>query len=296
MRTHRLVPILLLVLAACGRGGDASDTDPGRVTVVATIHPVASIARAVGGDAIRVRTLLPPGAHPDTYEATPRMASALARADLIVRVGGPADAWVGETRGVETLVLTRGMRLRGEDAHDEAGTGNPHVWLDPVLVRDTLLPRLVDALVQAAPDSAAGIRDRARAYADSLTALDTEIRALLDGVARRRFAAAHPAWVYFADRYGLEEVGALHPSPGTELGSRELVDLVEAARASDVAAVIAEPQLGRAGTTALADELGVRVEVADPIGGEDLDGREDYLSLMRYNARAFARALSGAGS
>jgi hypothetical protein len=38
-------------------------------------------------------------------------------------------------------------------------------------------------------------------------------------------------------------------------------------------------------------ELGARVEVADPVGGAGLDGRDDYLSLMRFNARAFARAL-----
>lgn len=258
--------------------------------VAATLPPIAGLVRVVGGGAVEVRTLLPPGAHPDTYEATPRTARTLAVADLVVRVGGAADSWLGTVAGVPELVLTDGMRLQAQRG---PGTGNPHVWLDPVLVRDALLPRIVDHLAGIAPDSASAIRGRGDAFADSLTALDAEIRAVLGDVEGRRFVAAHPAWVYFADRYRLEQVGAIHASPGSELGSRELAGLVDETRASGVRAIIAEPQLERAGVDALAQELGVAVEMADAVGGTGLVDREDYLSLMRYNARAFARALGG---
>lgn len=294
MRIHEILPVLPFLMAGCDAPRPRPAEDAGAVVVAVTLHPVASVVESVGGDAVSVRTLLPPGAHPDSYEATPRVAEAMAGAALVVRIGGPADQWLGDPGEARELVLTRGMRLRdAADGHDHGATGNPHVWLDPVLVRDSLLPRLVDALADAAPDSAGAIRARGAAYRDSLTALDAEIRGLLRDLRSRRFVAAHPAWVYFADRYGLEEIGALHPSPGRELGSRDLARLVEEARSAGVGAVMAEPQLGRAGTAALADELGVRVEIADPVGGPALDGREDYLSLMRYNARAFARALGG---
>lgn len=258
--------------------------------MAATLPPIASLIEDLGGDAIQVRTLLPPGAHPDTYEATPAIARSLAAADLVVRVGGAADAWLGPQGRVPELVLTEGLRLRGQHG---PGTGNPHVWLDPILVRDVLIPRMETALTSLAPGAAAGIHERARLLADSLTALDGEIRSLLAGVAGRRFVAAHPAWVYFADRYGLEQVGAIHPAPGSDIGARDLARLVDEIRAHDVRAVIAEPQLGRDGVDALAGELGVVVEVADAIGGPGLEGRGDYLSLMRFNARAFARALGG---
>lgn len=239
---------------------------------------------------MEVRTALPPGAHADAFEATPQLAEVLERARLLVRVGGAADAWLPGAGSVPELVLTDGIRLRGRTG---PGTGNPHVWLDPILVRDSMLPRIAAALVEVAPDSAAGIQDRAAAFRDSLTALDAEIRSTLADVRGRRFVAAHPAWGYFARRYGLEEVGVLHPSPGSELGARELARLVDAARQRGVSAVIAEPQLGRAGVDALAAELDVSVAVADPVGGADVPGREDYLSLMRFDARAFAEALGG---
>lgn len=290
MRITLLVLLSAALVAGCGSDRPEADPDA-RPVVAATLPPIADLVRVVGGDAVRVRTLLPAGAHPDTYEATPRTAQVLARADLVVRVGAAADAWLGPVRGVPELTLTDGMSLHGQRG---PGTGNPHVWLDPIRVRDVLLPRIADALIEVTGDSLP-IRRRTTAFADSLTALDAEIRATLSDVEGRLFVAAHPAWVYFAERYGLEQVGAIHASPGSELGSRELARLVDETRTSGVRAVMAEPQLGRSGVDALAEELGVNVEVADAVGGTGFEGREDYLSLMRYNARAFARALGGGG-
>jgi zinc transport system substrate-binding protein len=296
MRALTLLLVLLASGTGCETGPEAAARDD-TLRVVASLYPIASLIQEVGGDAVSVRTLLPPGAHPDSYEATPRMAEALSGADLVVRVGGAVDDWLGTRGRAEHLVLTDGLTLRGRD-HDHppgrsGGAGNPHVWLDPILVRDTVLPLLAERLAALAPEAAPEFHRRARAFADSLTSLDEEIRALLDDVPVRLFVAAHPAWTYFADRYDLQEVGSLHPSPGTELGARELARLVDTARGHGGAAVIAEPQLGRAGVDALARELGVPVEIGDPVGGPQLDGRDDYLSLMRYNARAFARALRG---
>lgn len=287
MRTTLLTLLILAIATACGPDRSDPETD-GRPLVAATLPPIADLVRAVGGEAVRVETLLPPGAHPDTYEATPRTARMLAHAELVIRVGAAADAWLGPVGDTPEVTLTDGMELVGQHG---PGTGNPHVWLDPIRVRDQLLPRITDAVAGLVSEPGP-VRKRAAAYADSLTALDAEIRAMLADVDGRRFVAAHPAWVYFAERYDLAQVGALHSAPGSELGSRDLARLVDETRALGVEAVIAEPQLGRAGVQALADELGVRVEVADAVGGPGLEGRETYLALMRYSARAFARALS----
>jgi zinc transport system substrate-binding protein len=299
MRALTISLVLLAGLAGCKAPGRPA-TDSAQVTVVASVPPIASLVQALGGDLVSVQTLLPPGAHPDAFETTPRMAEALAGADLVVRVGGGLDDWIGDPGRAGHLTLSDHVALRGSHGHDHGGgtrdAGNPHIWLDPILVRDDILPVLVAALVDRAPDAEPELRRRADAFSDSLTALDAEIRDLLDRASVRSFIAAHPAWIYFAERYGLQEIGSLHPSPGRELGARELARLVNEARARGGAAVIAEPQLGRAGVDALARELAVTVEVADPVGGPGLEGREDYLSLMRFNAHAFARALDAAGA
>ncbi|MBI4539444.1 MAG: zinc ABC transporter substrate-binding protein [Gemmatimonadetes bacterium] len=265
---------------------------------MASIFPIADIAAALGGPAAHVDVLLPPGASPETFEPTPDVVRKLAAARLFITVGGGLDTWTrglveAADSGVEVLTLSEGIELRREGAG--AGTGNPHVWLDPVLVRDRLLPRIAEALERLAPGAAQGIRQRASAYGDSLSALDAEIRTLLEPLASRAFVAAHPAWVYFAERYRLRQLAAIRPAPGQEPSPRHLAALVDSARALAVHVVFAEPQTPSAEAAALADEIGAQVRILDPLGGPGTPDRDSYLALLRYNARELAAALGRQG-
>lgn len=164
-------------------------------------------------------------------------------------MGAGADDWAGELARVsrtQLVVLTQRMPLQ---------YGGSHVWLDPLLVRDAILPQLADTLIRTVPADESAIRRRAGEYSVSLGELDRDIRPTLSPVRRRAFVATHPAWPYFAERYELRQVGVLYPSPGRELTPRELGVLVDDARRAGVRAVFTEPQLGETGATALADEL-----------------------------------------
>lgn len=295
--------LVALVAASCA----PPPADPGTPLVVATIFPIADLAARVGGDAVDVETLLPPRASIHTWEASPAQVRSLSRARAFITVGGGLDTWLeamgSDTPGLITLRVTEGMTLRraeagrehgDEPAHehgDEEASGDPHVWLDPLLVRDQILPRIRDLLVEVVPAQEDAIRARAQALGDSLTALDEEIRTLLSGRRVDGFIATHDAWAYFAERYGLTPLGNLYASPGHEPSARGLATLVDAARASGLGAVLTEPQLSETAAGALAGELGAYVVTVDPLGGAGVAERDSYLGLMRFNARAFARAL-----
>lgn len=279
----------LLSVAGCREkptAGDRGDAAPPVVAV--TIFPIGDIVRVLAGSAADVVVILPAGASPATFEPAPDLVRRLAVARLVIAVGAGADGWGGDLArawGAELVVLTQDMAL-------EHGN-NPHVWLDPILVRDAILPRLTEALIRVVPTAPAPIRVRAVEYRDLLTALDREIRATLSAVESRAFVATHPAWPYFAERYDLRQVGVLYPAPGRELSPRELGALVDQARRAGVHAVFTEPQLGETGARALADELEARVGVLDPLGGPAVAGRDSYQALLRFNARALAETLGG---
>ncbi len=284
--------VLTTTLAACS----APRRSGGRPLVVVSIFPIANLTATVGGDAVRVETLLPPRASPETWEATPAQIRALADAAGYIRVGAGLDGWLQgmapESAHLRTLVLTEGMALRQAAGGLEGSeTGNPHVWLDPVLVRDRLLPRLTSFLTALAPRDSAAFRARASALADSLTALDAQIRSELAKAPRRAFVATHDAWVYFAARYGLTQVGSIYERPGQEPSAQSLASLIDRARAAGVTTIFAEPEMAETGAQAVARELGARIAVVDPLGGPDVEGRNSYFAMMRSDARVFARAL-----
>ncbi len=276
-------------MAGCRKAPAAGDRgDAHRPVVAVTIFPIGDIARAVAGSAADVVVILPAGASPATFDPAPDLVRHLAGARVVIAVGAGADGWgsdLARTWGARLVVLTQDMAL-------EHG-GNPHVWLDPILVRDAILPQLTDALIRVAPAAEAAIRVRAAEYREALTTLDGEIRATLSTVQSRAFVATHAAWPYFAGRYDLRQVGVLYPAPGRELGPRELGAVVDEARRAGVHAVFTEPQLGETGARALADELDARVGMLDPLGGPAVAGRDSYLALLRFNARALAETLGG---
>ena len=267
--------------------------------VVATILPVANLTAALAKDDARVEVLLPPRASPATWEATPSQVRALSEAAAYIRVGAGLDAWTESyapaAQVSRVLVLTEGMKLAGAPAggHGHEGAGNPHVWLDPVLVRDAIVPLLVDLLIGVAPAAGDSIRARAARVSDTLTALDAELRSLLSS-ATRPFVATHDAWAYFADRYGLEAAGSVYGSPGREPSPRDLARLASAVRRSGVGVVFVEPQLAKGAAITLAAEIGAATVVVDPLGATSVDGLRGYTALMRTNARRFADALGGA--
>jgi zinc transport system substrate-binding protein len=274
-------------MGACGESSSPRD-EADRPLVAVTLFPVGDMTRALAGSAVEVVVLLPAGASPATFEPSPDLVRRLAGARAVVSVGAGADGWgadLARVWGASLTVLTEGMTL-------EYG-GNPHIWLDPILVRDDMLPKLTEVLVSVVPQAADSIRHRAMRYSVTLTALDRDIRKMLSSLTAGAFVATHPAWPYFAHRYGLRQVGVVYPSPGRELSPRELAKVVKDARRAGVRAVFTEPQLGQVGARALAEELDATVGMLDPLGGRGVEGRDSYPALLMYNAREFSRAMSG---
>jgi zinc transport system substrate-binding protein len=308
LRSARAVAVLVAT-AALGLSGcrSAPPQQASGLKVAATIQPLASVVREILGDRGTASALLPPGASPHTFEPLPGDIARLEGTVLLVRVGVGIDQWSERLLAASSVPLTTITFLdlpnahprRWDDGdahgHDGAGMGalDPHIWLDPTRVRDALVPAVADALSVADPSGAETYRTRAREYAERLGRLDAEIREQLSGVETRAFIAYHDTWRYFAERYELEQIASVETYAGDEPTPAELGRLVLAARARSVRAVIMEPQLGERVARNIADEIGAALETADPIGDPSDPARADYVSTMRFNARAFARALGG---
>jgi zinc transport system substrate-binding protein len=305
-------PVLLglSILMAAGCDGDSPETERQlSPTVVASIFPIGDLAQRLAGEEVAVEVVLPPGASPATFDMSTRQLQQVRGASLFLMIGGGLDEWLSnlpDAAGGSARVvrLSDGITLLAdaepeEDDHGHShgsGAGNPHIWLDPVLVRDQILPKLEEALRWAFPDESELIQERATVLADSLTLLDGEIREILEPLENRAFIATHTAWTYLAQRYDLVEAGAIHAHPGHEPSSRELVHLMEVAQTEGITCLFTEPQLGEVAARALAAELSLPTCLLDPLGGPGVEGRDDYFSLLRFNARQLADGLGGSGT
>lgn len=308
-RGRRLAATVLTALCALAAlpGGTACgpEINSGRPVVVATIFPLADFVRNVAGDAVDVVTLLPAGASPHTYEPTPGDLKALAGAMLLVVNGAGLDFWVEDLRSAaggslpvldtSAALAEDGLLLSGDEHEHEGkadgGGVNPHYWLDPVLAQRQV-EEIAAALAAADPDHRDLYLDRAAAYIGDLRSLDGEIGRETQSFSQREFITFHPAWAYFAGRYGLVEAAVIEEAPGKEPSVEYIMNVVDVARAHDVRAIFAEPQFSTKAAESIAAESGAKVLLLDPIGGPGLEGRDSYLDLMRYNVGQMKGAMA----
>jgi zinc transport system substrate-binding protein len=281
-----------LGLTACAGGTNSSPARDDRLLVTASIAPLADFARQVGGDHVGVITLVPPGASPHTFEPIPSQVAQMAKARVLVLNGVGLEYWSGRLiEGADNPKLVVVDTSQGIDILERDGDGsggNPHIWLDPQNAI-AQVSHIRDALIQADPANAGDYRANAERYVNELRTLDQEIADEEATWSKREFIAFHPAWVYFARRYGLKQAAVIEVAPGREPSPAEVVHIIETAQHIGARAIFAEPQFSAKAAHTLAEESGAQVLFLDPLGSSLRDSC--YLNLMRYNVAQMANAL-----
>jgi zinc transport system substrate-binding protein len=266
----------------------------GRLKVVASIAPLADFARQVGKDKVDVLLLLPPGASPHTYEPAPRMVREISRARIFIEVGAGLEFWADRliaatAKGITTVVCSSGIQLIGGEDHDHALSNvNPHIWLDPVICMK-IVDKIAAAFAAADVANATFYRENASAYVSRLVVLDREIARTVKTFRTKEYVTFHPAWNYFARRYGLRVAGVIEEAPGKEPTPRYVQHILEVLRQIKTKVIFSEPQFSPRIAEAIAQEADARVLMLDPIGGER--GRETYIELMKYNLAIMEKAM-----
>lgn len=286
-----MVMLAVLLVGCSGRGDQSAAMSDDRLLVAASIAPLYDFSRQVGGDRVRVELLVPPGTSPHTYELTPAQLQVLSKARMLVLNGVGLEFWADEAvsaaNNPDLIVVYTSQGLEIEDGDPDHGGGNPHVWLDPINAMHQVRS-IRDALIQADPEGAAVYGANAEAYIAELEALDREIRDKVVTFSSRKFIAFHPAWIYFARRYGLEQAAVIETTPGREPSPAEVAEIVNTARAIGAKAIFAEPQLSSKAAEVIAAESGAEVLFLNPLG-EPPDF--SYLDMMRYNLAQMEKAL-----
>lgn len=275
----------------------SSEARADKLAVFVSILPQVYFVERVGGDRVEVEALVLPGQSPATYEPTPKEMAALSEADVFFRIGVPYEkhlvpkmaAALGGLRVVDTR---EGITLRqmeddhhhdeGE-AHDQAGAPDPHVWLDPRLVK-IQAGIICRELCRLDPAHKADFERNLDAFTADLDAVHARITEVLAPLKGQEFFVFHPAYGYFADAYGLKQVAV--EIGGKEPSQKQLVELIDKARKAGARLIFVQPQFSTRSAQVIAEAIGGVVVPLDPLA-------EDYLENLADMASKIEEALGG---
>jgi len=300
LKIYRLSILFALVVSLMGCGEDEKHlkkSEENRAAVVSSIFPLGDLVKNLLGER-KARFLIPPRANPHSYEPSPNDMKALRGVKIAILVGGGLDNWVekllkhepdSRVRIVRVLSMLDKKKIypmrQGHDhKHGEknAGTVDPHVWLDPVIMKE-IVKALAVELSKSFPEKVEVIVANSERYLKELDELDLACKKRVASLKERNYVSVHGAFYYFSKRYGLSEKAVIEPFPGKEPSVRWMKKVIREAREHNVKTVWAEPQLSNKSADLLAEELGGRVIVLDPIGDPADKEKDSYIKLMKYN-------------
>ncbi len=282
--------ILALTWTMAGCAGSVPRTD--QITVTVSILPQKYFVERIGGDRVQVNVMVGPGADPHSYEPQPQQMRALGQSAAYFSIGIDFEkAWLGRFAAandkmamVDTIAHIQRMPLaQGPSGTGQPGGGepDPHVWLSPELVK-VQSQAIYEALARIDPGHQASYKANLDAFDADIDQLEADIRDTLKGLQNCRFMVFHPAWGYFANDFGLEQISI--EVGGQEPSAQELAALISEARQGGIRVVFAEPQFSTRSAETIASEIGGRVLLIDDLA-------EDWLANMRTVAKTFAEVL-----
>lgn len=183
-----------------------------------------------------------------------------------------------------------------EDDHAHAHEGaDPHVWLTPANAQ-VMVHNIAEALSGLDPANAATYEVNAEAYEAELAELDGWVKAQIETIPaeNRKMVTDHDAFGYYADRYGLEVIGAVIPAYSTNASpsAQELAALQDEIGQYGVKAVFVSTTVNPELAQQVAADTGIQlVPLYTGSLGEPGSGADTYLDYIRYNTSAIVEAL-----
>ncbi|MBA4358789.1 MAG: ABC transporter substrate-binding protein [Desulfovibrio sp.] len=274
---------------------------PKPLQVAVGVAPVEYFAKKIGGALIQTFVLVPAGADAHTYEPKPSQMRALSGASVYLSAGLEfEEAWEPRLKAANAklLVLRTDQGLArlpmaaGHDGHGrggkqhkahQGGEADPHVWVSPANARH-MATQMAGALAKADPAQAQAYAVNLAIFLTEIDDLDAELRAVFAAIPadRRSFLVFHPAWGYLARDYGLTQTAI--ESEGKEPSPRRLGAIIAQAKARGTKVIFVQPQMSRRTAESIAQAIGARVVVADPLAA-------DWAANLRAVAVNFRAAL-----
>lgn len=266
-----LIPLLssMILMLGCNSNIKPQQNPENTLDITVSIPPQEYFVKKIGGEAVRVNTIVEPGVDLHTYEPKPQKLQAVSNADAYITIGTAFEkAWITRLQGINPKLplidsgkgIEKIPMVEHEHQHEEEKEENnhqedtldPHIWLSPKLAK-IQAQNIYDALGQLDPENQEKYQANLNNLLQEIEQTDKQITVNLAGVKNRKFMVFHPAWGYFAKDYNLEqipiEVGGQEPS------AAELAKLISDAKAEKIQVIFAQPEFSTKSAQAIAQEI-----------------------------------------
>lgn len=232
---------LLLLTLVLSMLSQASAQGGGRILVVVTAPPLKTVVEEVGGSLVEVKSILPPGAEPHSYEpGMQELISSIQNASLIVMTGPhhlPVEERIQRLRD-EGLIKTPILDYRDYEEMGliilnipQTSIPNPHGYVYSIRGLKAIAKACANELSRIYPEGSSYFTERLKAYLRRLTQLEEKVEGMnLRGI---RVVLGGPILQYVVEDLGLKVEKVIVRGHGAEPSSEDIVEAIKLAKSGE---------------------------------------------------------------
>jgi zinc transport system substrate-binding protein len=304
------IVIFFIFISGCSNAvqtnGEKAKAGSKKLQIVTTFYPMYYFAQKVAGSSANVDLLIPNGVEPHDWEPTAKDMAKMQDADMFIYNSPYFETWTKQVlKSIDQSNLTiveasKGIELMNADSAEEGNhqlndksSKDPHVWLSPVLAGKEV-DNITQAIEQKDPKNKAKYEKNAAAFKLQLADLDHLYKETIDKAKKKEFVTQHAAFGYLAKQYGLTQLPIAGLSPDVEPTLGKLAELANLTKKKNIKIVYFEGLTSSKVAQTLANEIGAKTEVLNPLEGltrEEQDKGLDYIGVMKKNLDALKKSI-----
>lgn len=275
------------------------------IRVITTTPDLADMTKQIGKELVDVESLTRGVEFMHAVAVKPSFVPKLNRANVLVVMGLDLEvSWLpallepasnprilpGQaghidcSAGVPVIDVPKSVDRAEGDVHPK---GNPHYNLDPLNGR-IMARNIAEGLARNYPQRKAIFEKNLALYTAELDKSIARWQIMAAPLKGIKFVSYHSDWSYFANRYGLQQIGSIEAKPGIEPTPNHLVALAQRMQQEKVAVIIYGPQSDRY-PRQLAAQTGATVVRLQTTGGGSAE-TDSYIKFIDYNLKALLAA------
>lgn len=277
-----------------------------QIRVITTTPELADISKQIGKELVNVESLTRGVEFMHAVPVKPSFVPKLNRADILVEMGLDLErSWLPALMevannskiqpgqpgnidcsiGISVLEVPRTLDRSEGDVHPK---GNPHYNLDP-LSGKIIARNIADGLSRNYPQHKAVFEKNLNAYLGELDKAIVRWQSMAAPLKGVKIVTYHVEWSYFANRFGLQQIGMIELKPGIEPTPNHLVALAQKMQQEKAQIIIYGAQSDRF-PRQLASQTGASVVRLQSIAGGSPES-DSYIRFIDHNVRSLLAAV-----
>lgn len=322
--------VLAFVLSACqttGKKEQSSTTDSGKV-IYTSFYPLEYMTKRIAGDKFTVKNIMPVSSSVHGWEPSAKQIADLTKAEALIINGAGLESWLEKFKdsheNLNIIDTSKNIDLisgkeeahdheeeeehgheeeaHGDHAHEEGhneeehshGDHDPHFWISPKEA-SIQADNVYNALISLDKENENYFKENYESLKNDLNALDQEYTEKLSHSKIKKMIVPHKAFSYIERDYGIQQIplSGVHGEGGLDMA--KMKNIIEEAKTQGITDVLYEEGSSSETAEAIVKETGgksIPIYSLEGISQEQVDAKEDYISLLRKNLEHFIEATN----